>query len=70
MPVANVRKQMVFNLKIQPPQIPGNPGVMGSKIGRRLYFMPGPGMWHEARARIRGGKAVVLTGMRQLKRDG
>jgi len=52
MPMANARKQMVFNLKIQPPKIPGSPGVMRSKISRSLYFMPGPCLWHHARVRI------------------
>jgi len=33
MPMANARKQAVFNLKIQPPKIPGSPRVMRSKRG-------------------------------------
>jgi hypothetical protein len=28
MPMANARKQVVFNLKIQSPKIPGSPGVI------------------------------------------
>jgi hypothetical protein len=69
MPMANARKQVVFNLKIQPPKVPGNPGVMRSKIGRSLYFMSGPCLWHYTGVRIRCGKAGVLAGMRELERD-
>src|SRR5215510_11528336 len=57
MPMANARKQVVFNLKIQPSKIPSDPGGMLSKIDRSLYFMPGPCLWHHAGVRIRCWKA-------------
>ena len=41
MDVAYARKQVVFNLKIQPTQIQGGHFVMRGKIRRRLYFMYG-----------------------------
>jgi hypothetical protein len=68
--MTNSRKQMMFNLKIQPTDIPGEQSVVWRKIRRGLHCMYGPFLVDCAGVGIRCGEDSGLHGMGQLKHHG
>src|SRR5436309_7530050 len=67
MNVTNGRKQVMFNLEVQPPRIPAGKRIRRSKVRRRFYLMHRPFVGHPAGVGLGRGKRGVLDDMRQLK---
>ena len=69
MDVADLRKQVMFDLKIQAAQQPCDDPAAARKIGSRQHLMFGPGVRHAAA--FIGGQGEIDQGgvVRQLKYD-
>ena len=66
--MADPDKEMMFNLKVQPTQIPGRQPVFWGKIRRSLHLVNGPLIFDCAGRSGRFWEGGALYGMRQFEK--